>query len=34
VMGTRGMGGVSSLVLGSVATKTIHLSTVPILLIK
>ena len=34
MMGTRGMGAVSNLVLGSVATKVIHLSTVPILLLK
>lgn len=33
-MGTRGMGGVSNLVLGSVATKVIHLSPVPVLLVK
>jgi nucleotide-binding universal stress UspA family protein len=34
VLGTRGMGSVSSLMLGSVATKVIHLSTVPVLLVK
>lgn len=34
VMGTRGLGQVSTLVLGSVATKVIHLSPVPVLLIK
>jgi len=34
IMGTRGMGSVSNLVLGSVATKVIHLSTVPVLLVK
>ena len=33
-MGTRGMGTVSNLLLGSVATKVIHLSPVPILLVK
>jgi nucleotide-binding universal stress UspA family protein len=33
-MGTRGLGSVSSLALGSVATKVIHLSTVPVLLVK
>lgn len=34
VMGTRGMGSVSNLLLGSVATKVIHLATVPVLLVK
>ena len=34
VMGARGMGAVSSLVLGSVATKVIHLATFPVLLVK
>jgi len=33
-MGTRGLGTVSGLVLGSVATKVIHLSPVPVLLVK
>lgn len=33
-MGTRGLGRVSTLVLGSVATKVIHLSPVPVLLVK
>ena len=33
-MGTRGMGSVSNLLLGSVATKVIHLATVPVLLVK
>ena len=33
-MGTRGLGGISTLVLGSVATKVIHLSPVPVLLVK
>lgn len=34
LMGTRGMGSVANLVLGSVATKVIHLSPVPVLLVK
>jgi nucleotide-binding universal stress UspA family protein len=34
VMGTRGLGGVESLVLGSVATKVIHLAEVPVTLVK
>jgi nucleotide-binding universal stress UspA family protein len=34
VMGTRGMGSVSNLVLGSVATKVIQLAPVPVLLVK
>ena len=33
-MGTRGLGSVSNLVLGSVATKVIHLTSVPVLLVK
>ena len=33
-MGTRGHGTVSNLVLGSVATKVIHLTPVPVLLVK
>lgn len=33
-MGTRGMGSVSNLLLGSVATKVIHLAGVPVLLVK
>lgn len=34
VMGTRGMGTVSNLVLGSVASKVIHLAKVPVPLVK
>jgi nucleotide-binding universal stress UspA family protein len=33
-MGTRGLGTITNLVLGSVASKVIHLSTVPVLLVK
>lgn len=34
VMGTRGLGEVESLVLGSVTTKVIHLAEVPVTLVK
>ncbi|HEX6003236.1 MAG TPA: universal stress protein [Burkholderiales bacterium] len=34
VMGTRGMGSVSNLLLGSCATKVIHLAPVPVVLVK
>lgn len=34
VMGTRGLGGVQGLLLGSVATQVIHLANVPVTLIK
>lgn len=34
VMATRGMGAVSNLLLGSVAMKVIHMSTVPVLLVR
>jgi hypothetical protein len=34
VMGTRGLGSVTGMLLGSVATKVIHLSDVPVLLVK
>ena len=34
VMGTRGLGAVRSLLLGSTATKVIHLADVPVTLIK
>jgi nucleotide-binding universal stress UspA family protein len=34
VMGTRGLGGVQGLLLGSVATQVIHLADVPVTLLK
>jgi nucleotide-binding universal stress UspA family protein len=34
VMGSRGLGAVGGLVLGSVATKVLHLAKIPILLVK
>lgn len=34
IMGTRGMGSVSTLLVGSVATKVLHLTEVPVLLVK
>ena len=34
VMGTRGMGVVGGLVMGSVAQKVVHLATVPVTLVK
>ena len=34
VMGTRGMGAIGNLVLGSVATKVIHLTALPVTLVK
>jgi nucleotide-binding universal stress UspA family protein len=34
VMGTRGLGGVRGLLLGSVATQIIHLASVPVTLVK
>jgi len=34
VMGTRGLGAVGGLLLGSVARKVIHLADVPITLVK
>jgi nucleotide-binding universal stress UspA family protein len=33
-MGTRGLGSVKGMVLGSVATKVVHLSEVPVVLVK
>jgi nucleotide-binding universal stress UspA family protein len=33
-MGTRGMGGVRGLILGSVATQVVHLASVPVTLVK
>jgi nucleotide-binding universal stress UspA family protein len=34
VIGTRGLSGISSLLVGSVASKVIHLAEVPVLLVK
>lgn len=34
IMGTRGMGSIGNLVMGSTATKVIHLSKVPVTLVK
>jgi nucleotide-binding universal stress UspA family protein len=34
VMGTRGMGSIGSLILGSVATKVVHLAKLPVTLVK
>ena len=34
VMGTRGYGAIRSLAVGSIANKVVHLSTVPVLLVK
>lgn len=34
VIGTRGLSGISSLLVGSVATKIIHLAEMPVLLVK
>lgn len=34
VMGTRGMGAIGNLVMGSTATKVIHLAEVPVTLVK
>jgi nucleotide-binding universal stress UspA family protein len=34
VMGTRGMGAIGNLVMGSVATKVVHLTKLPVTLVK
>ncbi len=34
VMGTRGLGSVRSIILGSVATKVLHLAKAPVMLVK
>jgi nucleotide-binding universal stress UspA family protein len=34
VIGTRGLSGIASLLVGSVATKVLHLAQVPVLLVK
>lgn len=34
IMGTRGMGAIGSLLIGSVANRVIHLATVPVTLVK
>ncbi len=34
VMGTRGMGAIGNLAMGSVATKVIHLTKLPVTLVK
>jgi nucleotide-binding universal stress UspA family protein len=34
VMGTRGMGAVAGVVMGSVAQKVVHLASVPVTLVK
>lgn len=34
IMGTRGMGTIGNLILGSVATKVIHLSQIPVTLVR
>lgn len=34
VMGTRGMGAIGNLILGSVATKVVHLAKTPVTLVK
>lgn len=34
VVGTRGLSGISGMLLGSIATKIVHLATVPVILVK
>jgi nucleotide-binding universal stress UspA family protein len=34
IMGTHGLGAIASLVVGSVATKVLHLASVPVMLVK
>jgi nucleotide-binding universal stress UspA family protein len=34
IMGTHGRGGITGLLMGSVATKVLHLSTIPVTLVK
>ncbi|MFN0298876.1 MAG: universal stress protein [Burkholderiales bacterium] len=34
VMGTRGLGGIATLMLGSVATRVVHLVAIPVTLVK
>jgi nucleotide-binding universal stress UspA family protein len=34
IMGTRGLGGVRGLLLGSVATQLLHMTDVPVTLVK
>jgi nucleotide-binding universal stress UspA family protein len=34
IMGTRGMGTIGSLLMGSVATKVVHLASIPVTLVK
>lgn len=34
IMGTRGLGGVRGLLLGSIATQVVHLATIPVTLVK
>jgi nucleotide-binding universal stress UspA family protein len=34
IMGTRGLGNVAGMLLGSVATKTVHLSRIPVTLVR